>query len=252
MTARQDSFRAALLNSAAPLPTGLTDGHGQQAGRRFSVYRNNVVASLIAALETAFPATLKTVGRGAFRQIAGVYIRQHPPTSPIMMQYGDGFAAFLQGFPPVAHLRYLPDLAVLEQARRDVYHAKDAPPANLGALASLPPEQLGRSRLGLAPALRMVRSDWPVHGIWAFNMIDGAPKPPHHGQNVLITRPGFDPEMTVIDAAMLAFAEAIAAHRTLQDASDHATALDPDFDLGSALGPLLAGGAICHINAGAP
>ncbi len=250
MSARQDSFRAALFNTETAPPDGLTDGHGQPAGRRFAVYRNTVASSLITALETSFPATAKTVGTGAFRQIAGTYMRQHPPTSPMMMYYGDSFPAFLRELPAVAHLRYLPDLAMLEQARREAYHAQDAPPADLAALASLSPDRLATARPGLAPALRLVRSDWPVHGIWAFNMTQAAPKPPHCAQNVLITRPAFDPEMTVIDDAMVAFVQSLAMGRTLQDATDHATAHAPSFDLGTALGPLLAGRAICHINAG--
>ena len=266
MTQRQDEFRAALLDGKAPVPHGLTDGHGQAAGRRFSVYRNNVALSLISALEASFPATAKTLGTEAFRLVATAYMHAHPPSTPMMMYYGSSFPAFLLDFPQTAHLGYLPDLARLEQAMRESYHAKDATPADLARLTTLSPEDMGAAHFGLAPAMRLVRSDWPVHAIWSYNMTEGAPKPPAGGQNVLITRPGFDPDMTVIDAAMLAFVDALATDHSLQEAvdiatalaTDHslqeavdiATALAPEFDLSAALGPLLAGGAICDIKTG--
>jgi hypothetical protein len=87
-----------------------------------------------------------------------------------------------------------------------------------------------------------------VHGIWTANMEDDAPKPQNRGENVLITRPDFDPEMTVLAPGGGTFVAALIAGQSFGAALDAATAQVPDFDLTSTLGPLLAGGAIIQID----
>ncbi|TCP41383.1 DNA-binding domain-containing protein [Rhodovulum marinum] len=187
----QDAFAAALLDPDRAPPGRLTGAGGAPAGRRFDVYRNNVVAGLIEALETGFPVVRALVGAAFFRAMAGEFVRAHPPRTPLLMLYGEALPGFLAGFPPVAHLGYLPDVARLELALRDSYHAADAAPVDPGALAALSPQALARARLRLAPAVRLVRSDWPIHGIWQAH--HGGPRPPQGAQEVLVARPGFDP-----------------------------------------------------------
>ena len=70
----------------------------------------------------------KLVGDEFFAAMAGVFLRAHPPRSRMLMLYGDGLPAFLAEFPPVAQLGYLPDVARLEQAMRESYHAADSAP----------------------------------------------------------------------------------------------------------------------------
>ncbi|WP_135503688.1 putative DNA-binding domain-containing protein [Roseovarius aestuariivivens] len=244
MSVRQDSFRAAVLDPLAAVPEGLKDGQGRPAGRRFSVYRNNVVAGLITAIETSFPATAKLLGPEEFLSVASLYVRKFPPDTPMMMYYGASFPAFLQQQMRLDHLPQVADLARLEQTRREAYHASDAAPADPGELAGLAPEALANMRFDLAPALRLLRSDWPVHAIWAFHMTDDAPPPGQEAQNVLITRPAFDPEMAVIDTPTCAFLSALQSGATLAEAE---SAADAPFDLTAALGLLLQGQAIHQI-----
>lgn len=113
----QSAFHAALMDAARPVPEGLRDPAGRPAGKRFDVYRNNVAVSLTRALETGFPVLRKLVGAEFFSAMAGVYLRTHPPTSPLLQQYGQDMPGFLRGFPPAKSLPYLPDIARLELAR---------------------------------------------------------------------------------------------------------------------------------------
>jgi len=247
MRVTQDNFHAALLDAAQPVPPGLSDGHGRPAGRRFAVYRNNVAASLTEALEESFPATAKIIGAGNFRAVAGLFLRRHPPDTPMMMHYGAAFPGFLEGFEPLAHLGYLPDTARLEQARRRAYHAADAAPVDPAALHALAPEALARTRFTLAPATEILRSDWPIHAIWAFNMRDGAPKPRLGPQSVLITRPDYDPELTPVSPGAAACILALGRGATLGGAHDAGLAEEPEFNLSHALSLLLGARAITAI-----
>ncbi|GKY90209.1 HvfC/BufC N-terminal domain-containing protein [Sinisalibacter aestuarii] len=184
------AFAPALLDPAAALPPGLVDAAGHPAGRRFDVYRNNVTVSLTDALATGFPVIRKLVGEAFFRAMAVIFLRAHPPASPVLALWGDAFPGFLERFGPVAHLPYLADTARLEYALRRAYHAGDAAP--------IPPEALGTpdlmsARLRLAPATQVLASPYPIHAIWRANTEPGAPPADGGAETVLIARPDWDP-----------------------------------------------------------
>lgn len=236
----QSAFVAALLDPALPVPEGLVGPDGQPAAKRFDVYRNNTVGGLTKALEAGFPAVRKLVGEPFFAAMAGVFLRAHPPKDRVLMLYGAEFPAFLADFSPVAHLGYLPDVARLEQAIRESYHAADHVPADL---AGLTPEALVGRRLRLAPSVRLVRSRWPVHAIWAANM-DGGPAPVPGAQDVLVVRRGFDPMPLLMGVGGGAFVTALTQGHTVAEAIDLG---GQEFDAGAALGALLAQGAIVEV-----
>jgi hypothetical protein len=246
MNVSQPEFRAALLDPCRPAPPGLTDPLGRPAGKRFNVYRNNVAVSLTEALELSYPAVRKLVGDDFFKAMAGVYLRQHPPDSPLLMLYGASFPGFVESFAPARSLPYLGDVAQLELALREAYHAADAPPCPPEALQALPGGDLTSARLELAPALRLVRSRWPVLGIWAYNIRDTAPPDPIP-QDVLITRPDFDPEPVLLSSGGAAFIAALQEGRLFGAALAAAQDEAPGFDLTATLGQMISGGAIIGV-----
>lgn len=244
----QASFHAALLEAKTPAPPGLTDGQGRPAGRRFDIYRNNVAVSLSEALADSFPVIQKLLGDENFRNISALYIRQHPPNSPLMMFYGADFADFLAEFPPLAHLPYLPDVARLEQALREAYHAADAAPIAPEELADVPAEALADLRLSLAPPVRVLHSEYPIHAIWAYNTAPGGPKPEPVAQSVLVVRPDFDPIPLAITAAEADCLQTLQTGESLGAAVERASARDPKFDLSRLLGLLLSHATITSLS----
>ena len=248
MTSQSD-FHAALLDPAHPVPNGLVDPQGRTAQKRFDVYRNNVAVSLGDALVTAFPVIHKLLGDDFFRALAGVYLRQYPPRSPVMMFYGSDMPAFLQSFAPVAHLPYLPDVARLEIAIREAYHEADSTALSPEALGSLSPDELLEARFRFAPAMRIVRSDWPIHAIWQFNLADG-PKPDMRAEDVLVFRPDLDPEQALLPEGAAEFITALRDGDALGTAYEEASQRDSAFDLGATLGVLMAASAITKFTIG--
>jgi hypothetical protein len=236
----QSAFAQALLNPEAAIPAGIVDPEGRHAPRRFSVYRNNVASSLTRALEAAFPTVRKLVGDEFFAAMAGVFLRAHPPNSRMLMLYGDAMPGFLEGFPPVAHLGYLPDIARLDQAMRESYHAGDSQPLGEPEFQRLIGEDIARLRLRLAPSLRLVRSRWPVVSIWSATA-EGGPAPMPGAEDALILRPEFDPRPHRLPPLGGVFVQGVLDGLTLGESHDLAGA---SVDLTAILSLLVLGRAI--------
>jgi hypothetical protein len=136
---RQRAFAAALLDASQPIPAGVVDPTGKPCPRRFGVYRNNVLSGLIEALQESFPAVRRLVGEECFRAMARLYAILSPPRSAVMLQYGADFPAFIAGFEPTAALPYLPEVARIERAWLEAYHAMEAVQLDPATLATVAP-----------------------------------------------------------------------------------------------------------------
>ncbi len=229
------SFVSALLHPGSAPPSDISAATRD----RFDVYRNNVAVSLTEALETAFPVVRSLVGDTFFKAMAGVFLRCHLPGDPRLALYGREMPAFLETFAPAKDLPYLPDIARLEQALRESYHAADAVPLDPAKLMALTEEDLLETSLIFAPATRLRRSKWPIHSICKARG-DTTLKPQMTAETVLITRPGYDPRMTLIAPKNAGLVDALYRGQPLgQAASTH-----PEADLSDVLGILLGQGAV--------
>lgn len=172
---RQAQFAAALFEPAQATPPGCCAWNGSSPDRRFAVHRNNVVVSLTGALADTFPVARELVGPTFFDAMAGVYVRSHPPTSPVLVRYGERFADWLEDFEPASHLPYLPDMARLEQARLAACHAADALPLSSDVVAALlvDVQALPGLCLQLHPSCRVLRSRFAVPALWYAHQHDG-------------------------------------------------------------------------------
>jgi hypothetical protein len=243
----QTSFRKALLDPEAAVPPGMTDPQGRPAGRRFDVYRNNVAFGLSDALANYFPVTRELVGEEFFRAMCTAFLRRHPPATPVLIRYGAELPGFIAGFDPARSVPYLPDVARLELALRDAYHAADAAPLPPDRFAELSPDDFGRAGFTFAPAVRTLRSDWPVHAIWAAHRRQGPLPSARTAQDVVILRPGYDPEPHLLSPGAVDVIEALMAGRCVADAYDKAR---PETDIPATLGLLIGQGAITGLTTG--
>ncbi len=216
--ATETAFHAALWRQEAP--EGLTAPDPAEVERRFAVYRNNVQHGLARALAARFPVVERLVGAEFFAALARAFAALHPPRNPVLLAWGQGFADFLQEFPPVASLPYLPDVARLEWARGLAYHAEDAPALPQDALSSALSDcdDPGRLMFCLHPSVRLVAFAHPAVSLWSAHQ--GADPPGRitatGPEQALIAR---DPGLAVVveptDPATHAVLAALAEGRTL-------------------------------------
>ena len=249
----QHRFAGAVLQARLSVPDGVRREVRPTHERRFRIYRNNVKASLAAALAARFPVAERLVGEEFFTAVALVFVERHPPQSPVLAEYGAAFASFLEGFDPAAGLPYLPDIARLEWSRHVAFHSADASAADIGRLAELSPEALGSVRLGLHPAMAVIASPWPIVSIWTTNTHDATPASPAAdwtGETALVTRPHLDVLIQRLPPGAELLVAALARGIALGAAVDAVSRTHDSFDLPMALSTLFVAGAITTLSQG--
>jgi putative DNA-binding protein len=211
---------------------------------RLLVYRNNMFGSLTRALQGVYPVTQRLVGEGFFKYACTQYIGQHPPSSGDVDWYGQEFAEFMRTFPPAAGLVYLPDIARLEWACHRVFFEADHGPLPLERLADVPAADYGDLKFRLHPATRLIHSDYPIHRIWEVNQAgyEGSQTVDLDmgGIDLLVKRPGHSAELEPLSCGQWAFLSAIAAGRTLGEASEATLEREADFDFAVSLRRFIA------------
>jgi hypothetical protein len=234
-----EAFATALLNPDLPPPTGLCAWNGSDPAIRFAVYRNNVIVSLVDALADSFPVTQTLVGETFFRAMAREFAYQYPPRSPVLAHYGADFPEFIGNFQPASSLPYLADVARLEYAYIQAYHAADASAlsASQFAPALTQPENLPRLRIRLLPSAVLLRSSYAMVSLWAAHqMAEVTSLPdPNQPEAALIVRPDLEVKVLLIDAGTHAFIHALQNDAPLGEAAALAMETQADFDLTQAL-----------------
>ncbi|WP_341913449.1 DNA-binding domain-containing protein [Ferrovibrio terrae] len=239
----QPTFTTALLDAAHALPPGLL---AADPAERFAVYRNNVVSGLSRALAAGFPAVEAIVGTEFFAAMAAIFVRQSPPASPVLLDYGATLPDFLRDFTPATELPYLADVARLELAYTRAFHATDAHPLAADTLGRLAADRIGGLRVTLHPSLQILRADYPAATIWAMNTgrLPLAEITDWAAQDMLVLRPQYSVDVVILAPGEAAFLTALQAGSTLGEAAAAALDAAATFDLGPALAALFMRGAV--------
>ena len=248
----QDEFAAALMNPHLPAPRRVIDPMGEPSQKRFGVYRNNVVLGLVEALREVFPVACRIVGSEFFDAVARLYALRNPPQSPILLDYGVGFAEFVEAFEPADGVPYLGDVCRIEKAWLEAYHASEAEPASWEVLNRVSTGGTSRVHLALHPSLRVVRSRFPALTIWSSNIEGGIPIPVAFdagGEDVLIARPQASVEVRGLSRGEMEFIQALLQSATISSAAERAQASEPTFSLSAALEGLVAAGLVVDVHA---
>jgi hypothetical protein len=193
----QDRFVRTLLAPELPAPPA------------FAVYRNTVIKGCIDALQANYPVVAKLVGDEWFRAAAAVYVRGNPPRVSMLTEYGEGFARFLESFPPAAELPYLPAVARLDRFWTEAHVALDEPPL----------KRLNGFSLRPHAAARWAWFALPAYTIWSRNReaLGDCHDIVWRGEGALITRPRDTVQWIELDATECEFLDARARGDELPD-----------------------------------
>lgn len=172
-------FSQGLCNPHATLPQNLTRpsalGGESTPHKRFAIYQNNVLHSLITALKTRFPVVMQLCGEAFFNTMARDFIRASPPTSPLLWQYGEAFACFIERFTPAKSLPYLADMARLETAIAPVFHAKDEAALTPQAFQALLTQDLAQMTFEFTPSFALIESEYALFSLWEMHQEGQSP-----------------------------------------------------------------------------
>ena len=240
----QRDFAAALLARDAGGFSARVLADRLPAAARFQVYRNNVFITLTQALVDVYPVVARLVGEAFFNQVARAFIRSYPSRSGNLLDFGRELPPFLGGLLESGALPYLADVAALEWAYHEIFHAADAAPLDAERLAQVPEADLGRLRFSLHPATRLVASPYPIVTIWEANQAGadsgGEIDLDASADHVLVARRDLDRFLVRLSPGELAFLAELGAGQPLGAACDAAIAAQPDIDLGATMGRFVA------------
>jgi hypothetical protein len=239
------AFSAGLRDPDRETPALVSGPAGKAAAKRYNVYRNNVTVSLIDALAAVYPAVQRITGVEFFRAMARFHVRETPPTSPLLFEYGRDFPAFIERYEYAQGLPWLADTARIERAWLDAYHAADAAPLTASDLASFPPERLADLVFAPHPATRVLRSGFAAVTIFAANRAPGPVEAidASQAEDALITRLEFDAVVRRLAPGEAEFLSALIAGRPLGAAAGAALEFHPGFNVGAGIATLIEAGA---------
>jgi len=242
-------FARALLDPGRATPATVAGPHGKGAEKRYNVYRNNVTVSLIDALAAVFPVTRRITGEDFFRAMARFHVRATPPRSPLLFEYGHDFPAFIESYEYARPLPWLSDVARIERAWLDAYHAADAAALPPDRLAGIPVERLPGLRFVPHPATRIVRSHFPAVSIFVAYREADPSEPPQatEAEDALLTRPDTEVEIRHLPPGGAVFLSALMAGQPLAMAATMALDAEPAFDIAANIAGTLAAGVFRDI-----
>lgn len=243
----QDGLSASLLGDATIAERSPAWLASLQAQPGFAVYRNTVLKACMDALQANYPSVCQLVGDEWFRGVAGLYARAHPPTDGRLMNYGAGFADFLQAFGPAAELPYLPAVARLDRYWTECHLAADAPAVSADWLAEQPPDALATLHLKPHPAARWAWcAEHPAYALWAAQRegVESHEGMTWEGDGGLLTRPQGAVVWCPLTRAGAVFLDACARGACLEDAATATLTNAPTTNFAALLGQLLQMGAL--------
>ena len=240
--------RAVIDRDQAHIEEWISATPALDAPARIAIYRNNVFGNYRNTLRQVYPVVLALVGEAFFDRAAEVYAARYPSRSGDLNDFGGQLGDFLAEWPPSAHLVYLRDVAKLEWAMESAFHAADATPLDLQALAAVSPDTFSKLRFDLHPASRIVDSPYPILRIWEVNQPgysgDQTVQLDAGGDALLVIRRDSAVELEALSPGELVLLQDLARGKSLGEAHVHAIEAEPALDLSALLRRHVLGGTL--------
>ena len=210
---------------------------------RLRVYRNGFLRACIEALRANYPSVDRLVGEERFPALARPWVEAHPPRAATLVEYGEGFAQYIDDTRDTHRLDWLAAFAALDRAWTEVQLAGDDE-AEAAPRAGVPDDAAGIMGLRgrLSPRVRLVSLEYRVLGAWGRvrrGALGQRTELRSASQQVLVWREGVEMLYRDLAAPEHAFIAGVAAGLSCGEAAGAALGIDADFDLAAAFASLL-------------
>jgi hypothetical protein len=174
-------------------PKGLADviaGDDRlSAEERVDIYANMYFYRILDVLKEDFPATFATIGDAGFHNLVTGYLVEYPPEHFSISYAGARLADFIENHPVSEEFPHLADLARMERALIEVFHAPDATPLDVESMRETPASEWPALKLARHPATEILNLEWNVASILqALDRSEELPSPARERTCVLIWR----------------------------------------------------------------
>ena len=132
------------------------------AEERVDIYANMYFYRILDVLKEDFPATLAILGAERFHNLVTGYLIEYPPAHFSISYAGNHLADFLADHPLREEFPFLADLARMERALIEVFHATDATALDAEQMRAIPPEDWPSLNLTLHPSIQTLELQWDV------------------------------------------------------------------------------------------
>jgi putative DNA-binding protein len=142
----------------------VTSGPALSAVERLGLYHYGYRARLVECLADDYPVLQHALGARAFEDLAHRYIEACPSEDANLNFFGRRFPSFCRGQGSwLARHEFAAELARLEWAMVEVFHAEAAPVLTLGALQEVSVGAWASVKLPPSPTLRIEEMTYPVN-----------------------------------------------------------------------------------------
>jgi len=216
---------------------------GLSGARRLGIYQHSVSNGLRDALAGVFEVVEKLVGTEYFAYVAEHYVRSHPSTSGNVHNFGKTFPDYLETFPGLESLPYLPDVARLEWAYHAAFHSPVGSMLNIEKLSQVDESKYDDLNFLLSPACYLLHSNYPVLHIWQVNQDafigegngDDTVNLDEGGVDLAVVRVGKQIVFHSLKPADFVLLKVLSAGKTFNVSCEAALKLDPECDVSKVL-----------------
>ena len=170
--------------------------------QRTNIYANAYFCRLLECLKEEFPAILAVVGSDDFADLVRDYLVWRPPTEPSIFYAGRYLDEFLRNHRLTERWPFIPELARLERATLESFHAPDVPTFTDEAMRAIPAEQWPTIELRVHPGVEILRGEWRVTEILsAVEQGDKWVEPAQEANETIVWRRGTSVYYRILETA---------------------------------------------------
>jgi hypothetical protein len=174
---------------ASAVASLIEDGEPLDAIKRLEIYKGMYFQRLLSVFNEDFPATAAVLGVDVFREAVENYLHEYPPTQPSVYFAGRSFAEFLGRHPSRQQWPFIHELARLERALLDSFHAPDADTLAAHTMRAIAPSRWPEVEMRLHPGSILLEFQWQVSALLRTVCTGGQwSAPPFLKETVLVYR----------------------------------------------------------------